>query len=145
MDADAKLVNDGSRLSKKKRPSSSGEVKEGSALSSPLASVPLSTSKFGGTIKCSDLKVNLSQLTEMCLNKIMPSAGKATVVSTIASTSSENYTQLSWSKYSGSLLFANAAVLWMNFDRRGGGCYDNCFEEVSGSEAKKDPVVTIFS
>ena len=66
----------------------------------------------------------------------MPETGKYNVVDLIASTSKTSYSEPVYNKYPGSLFFKNAAVLFMNFDRRGGGDYVNDFEkngEVSGA------------
>eukprot|EP00518_Triparma_eleuthera_P003799 CAMPEP_0182454284 /NCGR_PEP_ID=MMETSP1319-20130603/987_1 /TAXON_ID=172717 /ORGANISM="Bolidomonas pacifica, Strain RCC208" /LENGTH=295 /DNA_ID=CAMNT_0024652285 /DNA_START=107 /DNA_END=990 /DNA_ORIENTATION=+ len=102
----------------------------GSALSAPVmelsGGVPGASS--GGAVKASDLRIDLSKLSPH-LNSLAPATGKAAVIDLLASTVGRRGSSLSWSKYSGSLLFKNAAILWMNFDKNGGGDYVNDFGE----------------
>lgn len=79
-------------------------------------------SDYRNNIIFSDASLNAS------LNKQMPETGKFNVVDLIASTSKTSYSEPVYNKYPGSLFFKNAAVLFMNFDRRGGGDYVNDFE-----------------
>ena len=100
------------------------------ALSAPVMELPggVPGASSGGAVKASDLRIDLSKLSPH-LNSLAPATGKAAVIDLLASTVGRRVSSLSWSKYSGSLLFKNAAILWMNFDKNGGGDYVNDFGE----------------
>ncbi|GMH87722.1 hypothetical protein TrVE_jg2809 [Triparma verrucosa] len=100
----------------------------GDALDADVVSVPAKVAS-GGRVSVQDMSVDLNEVVKTSLNKQMPETGKYNVVDLIASTSKTSYSEPVYNKYPGSLFFKNAAVLFMNFDRRGGGDYVNDFEK----------------
>jgi hypothetical protein len=70
----------------------------------------------GGKVMAKDLHIDCELVVAAMLNKSMGETGKAVVVDYLASSSSTLHSEVGFSKYSGVLEFANAAVLWVNFD-----------------------------